>query len=85
MPKLTVVVGVTVMSERATPLTCGEQPLSLPESSTAVMRMKYVVVAVRLVIRLLTVWPEPGESVVEATAWLDPPGQSGAPVSMYTR
>jgi hypothetical protein len=39
-PKETVDVGVTVTSPRATPLAVAEQPLSLPERSTAVIRTK---------------------------------------------
>jgi hypothetical protein len=60
LPKLVVAVGVTVKSGWATPLAEPEHALSLPLMSTAVMRAKYVVPALRAVTRVETVCPDAG-------------------------
>ena len=81
MPKLTVVVGVTVMSVRATPLAVPEHALSLPFRSTAVTRAKYVVLAASPVRRLVICCPAAGDAVDDDTAWKLPLGQAGVWVS----
>ena len=85
LPKLVVAVGVTSKSGWATPLAELEHALSLPLLSTAVMRTKYVVLALRAVTRAETVCPDAGVVVGDDTGWNDPPGQVGSAVSRYMR
>ena len=80
LPKLVVAVGVTSRSPCATPLAELEHALSLPAKSTALMRAKYVVPALRAVTRAETVCPDSGVVVGDDTGWNDPPGQVGTAV-----
>ena len=80
LPKLVVPEGVTLKSGWATPLADPEQELSLPEVSTAVMRVTYVVPAVRAVTRLDTVCPLAGVDVGDATVKNEALGQAGVDV-----
>jgi len=85
LPKLVVVAGVTSKSGRATPLAELEHTLSSPLLSTAVMRAKYVVPALRAVTRAEAVSPGAGVVVADDTGWNDPPGQVGSAVPRYMR
>jgi hypothetical protein len=80
LPKLVVPVGETVKSAWAAPLAELEQPLSLPELSTAVTRAKYVVPAPSPVTRVDTTCPALGADAGVATVWNEAPGQAGAEV-----
>ena len=80
LPKLVVVVGVTLKSARATPLAEAEHPLSLPTRSTAVTVAMYVVPALRPTMRLLTMVPGAGADVGDETVWNDALGHAGSVV-----
>jgi hypothetical protein len=79
-PKAVEADGVTVKSAWATPLAAVEHALSLPLTSTAVTRAKYVVPAPRAVTLAETVSPDRGAVVDDDTVWNDPPGQVGGVV-----
>jgi uncharacterized membrane protein len=80
LPKLVLVVGVTLKSVLATPRASAEQVLSFPDVSTAVMRATYSVSAVRDATTLDRVCPLAGDDVGEATVKNDALGQAGLEV-----
>ena len=67
LPKLTVVVGVTVKPTCATALAAGEHALSIPVVSTAVTDTLYRVPLLRPVSRNVTRWLDDGAVVDDAT------------------
>jgi hypothetical protein len=83
LPKLTE--GVTVKSGWATPLTEVEHALSLPLSSKAVTRTKYVAPALRPFARWLTDCPDAGADVGDDTLWYGVPGHAGTAAARYIR
>ena len=80
LPKFVVVAGVTLKSGCATPLAAALQALSFPALSTAVIRAKYVVPALRAVTPVATVRPVAGVVVPDGTVKNDPLGQVGLDV-----
>jgi hypothetical protein len=80
LPKPVVAVGVTSRAPWATPLTELEHALSLPSKSTAVMRVKYVVPALRAVTVAEAVSPHAGVEVGDDTVWNAALGQVGGTV-----
>jgi hypothetical protein len=77
LPKLVAPAGVTPKLPCATPLAAGEHALSFPDESTAVMRAKYVVLAVSPVTTVLAVWPDDGVVVDDGTVRNGVPGHAG--------